>query len=158
MIRQSKSLLLQLFAPVQTEPIDAMKQQFNAHKHAASNELDEIERLTHRLCEADSQDNSTIFFAYDGNYHIQHVSDQVPQILGYRSEELLGTSILDHMNCGSNIASDLMQGLIEGTDFTDNEIQMATKEGKSIWVKLSGFLVKDTNHNLSKGIVFGVLL
>ncbi|MAE82691.1 MAG: hypothetical protein CMB80_08155 [Flammeovirgaceae bacterium] len=166
MIKQSRSAIRKVFTPSLFN-LEDLKEKFENHAKVAKQEIHEIERLTHLLCEQDSLDDSTIFMAYNGNFDIEHVSRQVGEALGYQSQELLGTSIFDHVACRNNMQCvscpekkrcSIAQLMHEGKSFKDNKIQLAAKDGTSIWTKLSGYLLHDAQQQLRKGIVVGILL
>ena len=156
MIRQSKEVyqkLRNVLLNKSMRHIHGMEKDFEDQYKNTTRELEELEKLTTKLHSSDELGVSSIFIAYDEQYNIEHIDVEVPKLLGYMPGELMGTSISDMACCGDD-----MTNLLEEGDFPATDIKINTKEGKSIWVKLSGLLLHDAKSNPRKGIVFGILL
>jgi len=92
------------------------------------------------------------FWEVDQNGQFSYVSPVIVKILGFESEEILGRKSLFDF-CTYNESSDskeLMADIFEQREnFAGNEVLCSHKNGKKVWLTISGFPIYDDNSNFA---------
>lgn len=92
------------------------------------------------------------FWEVDKRGIFNYISPVIVNILGFDSEEIIGKkSLFNFCLCNDNSDSKkLLEDIFKRREnFTENEIPCLHKNGKKVWLKISGFPIFDGNNNLA---------